>query len=354
MKKIYLFLIVLVTLAFSLPLAAQTDSRYNAGFNLPFNQQAGDVNPQTGDLTVAVNDVVLKGRAGFDFVFGRVWNLSQSNLFTMYCNPHDGSNGLLNSALAAQSGLGAGWQSSLPVIVADSSSGSQTLTLFMQGAAYELDQSGLSIDNAARSNILGYDLTDLRVLSRASGQSVSYGDFTPPGSSLNLLKAAYPAIADDAGTRSKYVVIRKDNSRLYFREDGRLMRQDDRTGLNRIWYFYDGTGHLVVAYDSLGRTIRFDYNLHGNLAGIEWEVEQYVLGADGQRQLTSQTRRVSYQYASAEALFPVVGQLKSQVVDYVEPYVLNRVEDPMGHATVYRWQAGKARFTYNSARALND
>jgi len=56
--------------------AQQGDTRYDAGMNLPFNKQAGDVNPQTGNLTVSSQDVALAGRAGFNFSFGRIWALN--------------------------------------------------------------------------------------------------------------------------------------------------------------------------------------------------------------------------------------------------------------------------------------
>ena len=47
LKFFSILLILLPTLLF-----AQSDSRYDAGLNLPFNQKAGDVNPQTGNLSL--------------------------------------------------------------------------------------------------------------------------------------------------------------------------------------------------------------------------------------------------------------------------------------------------------------
>ena len=34
------------------PALAAGDTRYDAGLNLPFNEKAGNVNPQTGNLTL--------------------------------------------------------------------------------------------------------------------------------------------------------------------------------------------------------------------------------------------------------------------------------------------------------------
>jgi len=31
---------------------AQSDTRYDSGLNLPFNQKSGDVNPQSGSVTL--------------------------------------------------------------------------------------------------------------------------------------------------------------------------------------------------------------------------------------------------------------------------------------------------------------
>ena len=46
---------------------AQSDTRYDSGLNLPFNEKAGDVNPQTGNITLGVTDLTLPGRAGMNF-----------------------------------------------------------------------------------------------------------------------------------------------------------------------------------------------------------------------------------------------------------------------------------------------
>ena len=63
-KKIELFITIII-IFFPIVLYSQQDSRYDSGLNLPFNQKAGNVNPQTGNVSVSVADVSLPGRAGF-------------------------------------------------------------------------------------------------------------------------------------------------------------------------------------------------------------------------------------------------------------------------------------------------
>ena len=87
-------LLILISLFLLLPALtfARSDSRYDVGLNLPFNQKAGDVNPQTGNLTINVTDLSLPGRAGMDFSFSRVWSLNQSNAYNMNRSSDDGHN----------------------------------------------------------------------------------------------------------------------------------------------------------------------------------------------------------------------------------------------------------------------
>jgi hypothetical protein len=96
-------------------LRAQQDNRYDAGMNLPFNAKAGDVNPQTGNITVGFTDVRLPGRAGMDFTFGRMWSLNQSNVFNMYSK--DGTNRLNSQTIEKYNRLGTGFSANIPYIV---------------------------------------------------------------------------------------------------------------------------------------------------------------------------------------------------------------------------------------------
>jgi hypothetical protein len=144
-------------------LSAQTDSRYDAGKNLPFNEKAGEVNPQTGNITLGATDFTLPGRAGMDFSFGRIWALNQSNVFSMYRNDL-GVNGLSSRTIEAQNHMGVGWLTTLLYIYFDDSPGELVMTLFFGGNAYELDQGGLGTENLKKSDILGYDLLDLKTI----------------------------------------------------------------------------------------------------------------------------------------------------------------------------------------------
>ena len=266
MKKILLTSIVTLTiLIIPVLLPAQTDSRYDPGFNLPFNRKAGDVNPQTGNISLTYTDVSLPGRAGMDFTFTRVWALNQSNVFAMGKNPLDGLNHLTSDTIEQYNHMGVGWSTTIPYIFKDGSPGLEqtVLSLFFGGNVYELEQSTLTVDNGDNSNIRGYDLADLRVLQR---QEINYGDYNDgnmPGDGR---------ITDTTADENLYVLILKDNSKYYFRQDGKLMMVQDRTGLNQIWYFYkeyEENGQkktrLVLVVDTIGRNISFYYNTDNNL-----------------------------------------------------------------------------------------
>ncbi len=344
LKVALLYIILSIgLLSYLTPAYAATDTRYDSGLNLPFNEKAGNVNPQTGNLTVEVTDLELPGRAGLNFKFGRYWNLNQSNAFTMYRDPYDGSNKLNSETLEQYNRMGVGWSTNLPYIFKDNSSGVQVINLCFSGSVYELDPSGLALYkskiNPDKSNILWYDLLDLRVYQESGIQYSDYSGF-----------AAIPAeygVADQGSAQNQYVLILKDNSKYWFRADGQLMMQEDRTGLNRIWYFYDNQARLKLVVDTAERMIRFGYDAAGNLASLEWDVEIGVKNSNGSRERKTETRRIVYQYESAEKFNSVVN-LKPYVVNYRQPYLLKSVTDPENCLISYAYSDGSAYFTYDS------
>ncbi|MBN2535293.1 MAG: hypothetical protein JXB88_20605 [Spirochaetales bacterium] len=267
-KKTYISLFVFIFLVCSWGAFAQTDTRYDTGMNLPFNEKAGDVNPQTGNLTLGFTDVSLPKRAGYHFSFGRVWVLNRSNVYTMYRDPDTGRNRLGSDTIEKYNHLGVGWSSNLPYVYEDTSGRDAVLNLVLGGNVYEIDRTGMKIDNKADSNILWYDIKDMRFYHRATGLSISYEEF----GDLSGLQAAYD-VADHEPDRSEYVLIFKTNEKYWFRVDGRLMMQEDKSGMNRIWYFYDSENRLTVAVDTLDRKIRFSYDVNSNLESISWDVD---------------------------------------------------------------------------------
>ena len=338
---------------------AQT-GRFDSEYNLPFNRKAGEVNPQTGSVTISETDVAIPGRAGLDFTFGRTWSLSTAEVFGMYRIPGTGANGLAGGTPGSEAAVGAGWRPSDPAIHIDEHTGSRVMTLFFGGAAYEIDRGGIGIDRTDRSNLLGYDLVDKRVV---ESTAASYGDYaTQAASSGGLyaspssIEATYGATVS-VGEHSAYELIVRDNSRWYFRSDGRLMMRRDPSGINRIWYFYDRPAHevavggeparLVAVVDTVGREIAFAYDGSGNLSEISWEVtEGYVDGA-GVRGERSVTRRVRYEHRSADA-YSEVAAVASRVHNYRTPYELAAVVNPAGVRTEYTYRAAESRFTYDS------
>ena len=326
----------------------QTDTRYDAGKNLPFNEKAGEVNPQTGNITLSVTDLTLPGRAGMHFSFGRIWALNQSNVFSMYRN-RQGVNGLSSHTIERQNNMGVGWSSTLPYIYFDDTSGELVMTLFTGGAAYELDQGGLGIENLKKSNILGYDLLDLRIYENSE---TGYGEFTLyPFADL----ASDYGVADTEYDRSGYVLLLKDTSRYWFRPDGRIMMQEDRTRLNKIWYFYNADEKLCLVVDTIGRKIGFSYDANGNLAKIQWQVTTGKKLPDGSLvyEEEAEPRSIEYLYESAET-YGYVEQKQDEVIDYIEPFILTGVRDPEKNFTRYEYTEGLAAFTFDNSRSRFD
>ena len=331
-----IFFLLLPTITF-----AQTDSRYDAGMNLPFNEKAGDVNPQTGDVSLGFTDVSLPGRGGMHFSFGRSWSLTRSNVFNMYWNPDAGNNRLDSTTVELQNNLGAGWSTNLPCILSDTSSGSLVLTLFFDGA-YQIDQSGVSVDDPGRSNLLYYDLTDKRIYEKAA---VKYGDVTD----LQDLRTSC-GVDDGFYDYNKYVLALKDNFRYYFREDGKLMKQTDPAGVNSIWYFYDADDRLCLVVDTVGRKITFTHDANGNLYQVSWDVD--IMTKNGEtRQVQTITKTVTYHYESALNYSDVSNLYGAVQEPKEEPYVLTGVTDPMGNTTAYTWETGTIGFTYDKDRS---
>src|SRR5512137_1119137 len=110
------FLTIAIIILTAAVMFGQQDTRYDAGLNLPFNEKAGDVNPQTGNITLSFTDVTLPGRAGHNFTFGRTWALNQSNVFAMKQNSADGTNLLTSETIEQYNHMGAGWNTNLPYI----------------------------------------------------------------------------------------------------------------------------------------------------------------------------------------------------------------------------------------------
>jgi YD repeat-containing protein len=337
--SVFLFLL-------SAPLFSQNDSRYDSGLNLPFNEKAGDLNPQTGSVTVQATDVSLPGRAGMDFSFGRVWTTAQSNVFAMSQDPVTNLNRLSTDTVESRTRLGAGWTSTVPMIYNDESSGSLVQYLFINGSAYELDQTGMAVKNAQKSNILWYDYLDKRVY---HDSGIAYGD----RAGFSTSELAHFGVTDTATARSRYVLIFQDNSKYWFRPDGKVMMQEDRTGLNKIWYYYDSISRLRLVVDTIGRKIRFTYDGAGNLASVSWDVTTWEKDSGDTRTQRTATRTVRYEYEplSDAQRYPVTAWLRKDAIGEGTPQALVRVTDPMGHATEYAYTEGKADFTFDDTRS---
>jgi hypothetical protein len=350
MKTMKRYFIISFFIFISLFAFTQQDIRYDADKNLPFNEKADDVNPQTGNVTISVTDIDLPGRAGMDFTFTRIWNLNQSNVYHMYQDPYDGSNRLSCDTLERVNRMGAGWSTTIPYIMDDTKSGQLIKNLFIDGNVFNIDYDAATfkngpLGNETYSNLIGYDLLDYRIYRDAG---VSYNQF-PGGipSGYNLW--------DTVGITNMYVLILKDNSRYYFRGDGKIMMQQDRSGLNRIWYFYEddaeGLARLKLVIDTTGREIRFDYSSEGNLSTISWDVMVGTkTGEDRNRELV--TRQVSYFYANA-SIFPEVARIYYLVNtgDEKPSYVLTRVVDPEKNTTRYAYKEGVAAFSFDVIRS---
>ena len=340
MKKKLLILLVLVV---TIGLGFSQDSRYDAGLNLPFNEKLGDVNPQTGNITLSATDVSLPGRAGFNFTFGRTWSLNQSNVFNMYYD--NGLNLLDSNTVEKYSKMGVGWNTSIPYINKDQKN--NTLSLFFGGNVYELKTESLGVKDLSKSNIRGYELTDLRVY---DDTGVSYGDSKIDISSIGN------SVTDTNSKTSKYVLLMKDNQKYYFRDDGKLMVEIDKSGLNKIWYFYDIDSKLRVVVDTVGRKIIFNYDTNNNLSSIQWDVELWVKEATGITKKTV-TKKVEYQYEDLDTYPLIAGMNSNKVLNYIKPYCLKsvrvKIKEGEYNVTRYNYIEGETDFTYDKDKSVS-
>jgi hypothetical protein len=114
-KSNSIIIAILLSVVSTLAFGQAGDNRYHADKNLPFNQKAGEVNPQTGEVTLSFTDVALPGRAGMNFSFGRTWSLSRSGAFHMDYDQDIGNNIISGDTLERQNKMGVGWSTSLPL-----------------------------------------------------------------------------------------------------------------------------------------------------------------------------------------------------------------------------------------------
>jgi YD repeat-containing protein len=340
MKKILFY--VLITLALS---THAQDTRYHADKNLPFNQKAGEVNPQTGEVTLSYTDVALPGRAGMNFTFGRTWSLSQSAAFHMVYDQDIGNNVISGDTLERQNKMGVGWSTNLPYVYEDKTGVQPVLRLFLGGAAYQIDQASMALEDDSKSNLIGYDLLDKRFYSGVWGGEISYREYYDDFEGTDI-----PGCSIDINQESEYVLILKDNSRAYFNSQGKIMVQMDKSGLNAIWYFYDDTGVLAHVKDAVGRQIDFTYDgVTGNLNEISWTVNVWTLNESTQaRTLETQTRTVSYTYEDATVAYGEIGDLYDAAIRPATPYVLKTVTNPLGLVTEYSYEAGLINFSFDN------
>jgi hypothetical protein len=273
-----------------------------------------------------------------------------SGVFNMY--EQEGYSKLNSHTAERYNRMGIGWTSNLPYIMTIEDTGRKIVNLFFQGNVYEIDQTGVQSTNPERSNLLGYDLEDLRI---RESQGIAYSDFDTEGRSVSvnaILTNPEYGLSDSEYTRSKYVLTLKNDEQFFFREDGRLMMQKDSRGLNSIWYFYaldiDGA-YLRLVVDTIDRNILFNYDGNGNLDNIQWQVKTGKKTGEI-RSFITETRDIRYTYKNAEE-FDDVLKLKEKVRDYQTSYVLSSVIRPLDEnmptTTQYEYGSGTANFSFN-------
>jgi YD repeat-containing protein len=137
--------------------------------------------------------------------------------------------------------------------------------------------------------------------------------------------------------------------------------REDKTGKNRIWYFYEdiysnGEDYLRLVVDSIGREIEFNYDDYGNLVSIKWTVK--VVKKDGNtRSFVNEEREVKYSYVNAMEINdpePLIDEeLFNKVINKRTPYLLKTFTDVMDYNTEYDYQSGYITFTFNEEESHN-
>jgi hypothetical protein len=193
-----------------------------------------------------------RAERGMNFSFGRTWSLSRSGAFHMDYDQDIGNNIISGDTLERQNKMGVGWSTSLPYVYEDTTGVQPVLRLFLGGGAYQIDKANMAAEVDDRSNLVGYDLLDKRFYSGTWGGEISYRNYYDDFQGTDI-----PGYTIDINEESEYVLILKDNSKIYFNLDGKVMAQLDKSGLNAIWYFYDSQGDLAHVKDSVGAADRF-------------------------------------------------------------------------------------------------
>lgn len=332
-------LLLLITLG---SLFSRSDSRYDKGLNLPFTPKAGDVNPQTGELSLSYSDITLPGRAGFNFSFGRIYSTMTANVFNMDYD-QIGSRNVVNSANPTlKSNLGTGWLSNLPFITTETIYGSEVKQLFFRGSVYELETRNIHIPSENNSNIKYYDLLDMIV----------HLDRSVNNSTISINTNISDLNTNQSGS---YVLKFKNNSRYYFNEDGQVLMHQDSTGLNQIWYFYNNRKQLSLVKDTIGREILFTYNAQGNLDKITWNIDRVELDAEENRVLRTNTHYVKYEYTEiSPAAYPLTHSIKNSVYSDIAPdetfHILTAVSKGVMKGTAHS-ETDRTRYTYEEKSA---
>lgn len=195
------------------------------------------ISPQTGDLTLKVNDINLPGRNGLDLNIGRIYQSSQ-NVFGNRKIKSDGTSyNDTSTYYLNRYDLGLGWAFNFPSIETEQENGRTELYYHTgSGDIYHVNW------GATTSHLENYYNNDAVLSSNDSG--FSNGQVT-----------------------SQYSFTTADNTKRYFSSDGRLIGIKDRFN-NTITFKHqnvqvtaNNTQPLISEItDTIGRKITFQYN----------------------------------------------------------------------------------------------
>ncbi|MFP4662229.1 MAG: discoidin domain-containing protein, partial [Halanaerobiales bacterium] len=148
----------------------------------------------------------------------------------------------------------------------------------------------------------------------------------------------------------KYTVITKDGKQYIFNADRRIEKIIDRTGQNKISFYYSGS-RIDYIIDSIGRRVDFSYS-SGRISRISTGEQSYTYNYDGDKLnevLDSVGRKTEYIYDTKNYTNGVTGELDDLKYYELSIPVIDKIIYPTGAESHYQYsenQVSESEFRY--------
>lgn len=281
------------------------ENMYDLGEEMPFSigdTVDEDINPITGNVQLSYDDIVLKGKNGFDFVLTRYYSQSQANIVENLVEDRGGYLAEERNFITFNDrtyNIGAGWAFDLPSLEFH---GYPTLHYGRKGT-FIVDSYSMAMDRYIFVNYKLYDVVlsvdwDKNMFSNGQDYSAYY--LTEPNGDI-----------------------------FYFNDSGRLIGKVDRYGNTIKFYHTQLTNEFNSPYwvlskviDSCNREVRFYYQYASDKISIQvydgqsTNTIQYNLA----RVINETTERFGNYMPQSEIVLKSVVDMENNTTSYVYRY----------------------------------